>query len=162
MKIKTIPFILAAAMLTASCGKQTNNEPTTETEKSSAVSIEVQDNVKSSEEDNAPADENSAAANATEEKSADENKTGKTVVHLACAGDNLIHDNIYVEAQQEDGSYDFSKCYAPCKKLIDGTDIAILNQETLVNDAFEPSTFPMFSTPTEVGDAVVDFGFKTD
>ena len=110
MKIKTIPFILAAAMLTASCGKQTNNEPTTETEKSSAVSIEVQDNVKSSEEDNAPADENSAAANATEEKSADENKTGKTVVHLACAGDNLIHDNIYVEAQQEDGSYDFSKC----------------------------------------------------
>ncbi|MBR4555153.1 MAG: CapA family protein [Ruminococcus sp.] len=86
--------------------------------------------------------------------------SGKAVVHLSCAGDNLIHDNIYVEARKEDGTYDFSKCYARCKKLIEGSDIAILNQETLVNDAFEPSTFPLFSTPTAVGDAVVDFGFN--
>ena len=86
--------------------------------------------------------------------------SGKAVVHLSCAGDNLIHDNIYEDARQEDGSFDFAPCYAPCKKLIEGSDIAILNQETLVNDAFEPSTFPMFSTPTEVGDAVVDFGFN--
>lgn len=90
----------------------------------------------------------------------DEPSEGTTKVHLCCAGDNLIHDNIYVEAQKEDGSYDFSKCYAPCKKLIEGADVAILNQETLVNDAFEPSTFPTFSTPTAVGDAVVDFGFN--
>ena len=32
--------------------------------------------------------------------------TGTTKVHLACAGDNLIHDNIYVDAQKPDGSYD--------------------------------------------------------
>lgn len=86
--------------------------------------------------------------------------SGKTKVHLCCAGDNLIHDNIYVDAQKADGSYDFSKCYAPCKKLIEGADIAILNRESLVNDAFAPSTFPLFSTPTACGDAVVDFGFN--
>jgi poly-gamma-glutamate synthesis protein (capsule biosynthesis protein) len=165
MKIKTLPFILAAAMLTASCGKLTDTEEKSapETEKTSVAGIEIIDYNKPSEdtaESTVPADDNSAAVSAPEEKSADENKTGKAIVHLACAGDNLIHDNIYVEAQQEDGSYDFSKCYAPCKKLIEGTDVAILNQETLVNDAFEPSTFPMFSTPTEVGDAVVDFGFN--
>ena len=90
----------------------------------------------------------------------DEPTESTAVVHLACAGDNLIHDNIYVEAQKDDGTYDFSPCYAPCKKLIEGTDIAILNQETLVNDAFEPSTFPLFSTPTALGDEVVDFGFN--
>ncbi|SEK38264.1 CapA family protein [Ruminococcus albus] len=165
MKIKTIPFILAAAMLTASCGKlmDTSKKPEADTETNPAVSTEAQEEGKTSGDtagDTIPADENSAAVSAPEEDPADENKTGKTVVHLACAGDNLIHDNIYVEAQQEDGSYDFSKCYAPCKKLIEGTDVAILNQETLVNDAFEPSTFPMFSTPTEVGDAVLDFGFN--
>lgn len=93
-------------------------------------------------------------------KDKDEPSEGTTVVHLCCAGDNLIHDNIYVDARNDDGTYDFAKCYAPCKKLIEGTDVAILNQETLVNDAFEPSTFPLFSTPTEVGDAVVDFGFN--
>ena len=90
----------------------------------------------------------------------DEPTEGTTVVHLCCAGDNLIHDNIYVEARQDDGTYDFSPCYAPCKKLIEGTDVAILNQETIVNDAFEPSTFPLFSTPTALGDEVVDFGFN--
>ncbi|MBR4622299.1 MAG: CapA family protein [Ruminococcus sp.] len=85
---------------------------------------------------------------------------GTATVHLVCAGDNLIHDNIYVDAQNDDGSYDFSKCYEPVRRLIEPADIAILNQETLVNDAFDPSTFPLFSTPTECGDAVVDLGFN--
>ena len=85
---------------------------------------------------------------------------GTATVHLVCAGDNLIHDNIYVDAQKDDGSYDFSACYEPVRRLIEPADIAILNQETLVNDAFEPSTFPLFSTPTECGDAVVDLGFN--
>ena len=138
MKIKTLPFILAAAMLTTSCGKLSDTEEKSapETEKTSVAGIEVIDHNKPSEDtaENTITDaESSVSESAPEEKSADENKTGKTVVHLACAGDNLIHDNIYVEAQQEDGSYDFSKCYAPCKKLIEGTDVAILNQETLVN-----------------------------
>ena len=86
--------------------------------------------------------------------------TGKVKAHLVCAGDNLIHDNIYVDARKADGTYDFSKCYAPCKKLMKGADIAILNQETLVTDAFPPATFPLFATPTACGDAVVDFGFN--
>lgn len=82
------------------------------------------------------------------------------VVHLVCAGDNLIHDNIYEDARTPDGGFDFSKCYEPCKGLIEGADLAILNQETLVNDAYPPSTYPAFSTPTELGDAVADFGFN--
>lgn len=83
-----------------------------------------------------------------------------SVVHLCCAGDNLIHDNIYEEARTADGGFDFTPCYEPCKKLIEGADLAILNQETLVNSAFAPSTYPQFSTPTEDGDAVIDFGFN--
>ena len=87
-------------------------------------------------------------------------QTGKLKAHLVCAGDNLIHDNIYVDAQNDDGTYDFAKCYEPCKKLMEGVDIGILNQETLVNDLYGPKTYPTFSTPTEVGDCMIDFGFN--
>ena len=89
-----------------------------------------------------------------------DDRTGTATVHLVCAGDNLIHDNIYVDCQKDDGAYDFTKCYEPCRRLIEGADVAILNQETLVNNLYEPSTYPVFSTPTEDGDAVVDLGFN--
>ena len=38
--------------------------------------------------------------------------------------------------------------------------MAVLNQETLVTDKFEPSSYPMFCSPTAVGDKVVDMGFN--
>ena len=97
---------------------------------------------------------------AAESEPAKDDRTGTATVHLVCAGDNLIHDNIYVDCQKDDGSYDFTKCYEPCRRLIEGADVAILNQETLVNNLYEPSTYPVFSTPTEDGDAVVDLGFN--
>ncbi len=90
-----------------------------------------------------------------------EGRTGKATVHLLCAGDNLIHDNIYTEAWNKGGDhYDFSGMYDELRPYLDRSDIAILNQETLVNDAFPASTYPTFSTPTEDGDAVVDAGFN--
>ena len=87
--------------------------------------------------------------------------SGTATVHLLCAGDNLIHDNIYVEAEQlGGGKYDFHSMYEEVKPYVQKADIAILNQETLVNDKFEAATYPTFSTPTEDGDAVVDLGFN--
>ncbi len=88
-------------------------------------------------------------------------RSGTATVHLLCAGDNLIHDNIYTEAWNKGGDhYDFSGMYDELIPYLDRADIAILNQETLVNDAFPASTYPVFSTPTEDGDAVVDAGFN--
>ena len=174
MRIKTLPFLLAAVLMTASCGNAVgvNRKPSAQKGESTVTAAEdtevpaedVQPADGDNENDDRESVENPAEtdedAGTAKKKKSDEGRTGKTVVSFACAGDNLIHDNIYVDAQKEDGSYDFSKCYAPCKKLIEGVDVAVLNQETVVNDAFPPSTFPMFSTPTEVGDAVVDFGFN--
>lgn len=174
MRIKTLPFLLAAVLMTASCGNAVgvNRKPSAQKGESTVTAAEdtevpaedVQPADGDNENDDRESVENPAETDedtgTAKKKKSDEGRTGKTVVSFACAGDNLIHDNIYVDAQKEDGSYDFSKCYAPCKKLIEGVDVAVLNQETVVNDAFPPSTFPMFSTPTEVGDAVVDFGFN--
>lgn len=98
-----------------------------------------------------------------EESSKPEEPTGTTSARLVCVGDNLIHDNIYLEALEKGGGveYDFSYCYEHVKKYIEGADVAVLNQETLVTDYCQPSTFPTFATPTELGDEVVDdLGFN--
>lgn len=87
--------------------------------------------------------------------------TGTAKVHVLCAGDNLIHDNIYTEAWNKGGDhYDFSGMYDEIKPYTAKADLAIINQETLVNDAFNASTYPMFSTPTEDGDALIDAGWN--
>lgn len=78
-----------------------------------------------------------------------------------CVGDNLIHDNIYKEALSKGGGtkYDFTDCYKHIEKYIDA-DVAVINQETLVNDYHEPQSYPTFSTPTALGDKVLDLGFN--
>lgn len=81
---------------------------------------------------------------------------------LVCVGDNLIHDNIYNEALKLGGGekYDFTQAYEHVTKYIEGTDVAIINQETLVTDSVEPQSYPMFASPTAVGDKIVDMGFN--
>ena len=81
---------------------------------------------------------------------------------LVCVGDNLIHDNIYKEALKLGGgkTYDFTKAYEHVEKYIKGNDIAIINQETLVTDSCEPSSYPCFATPTANGDKIVSMGFN--
>ena len=136
-----------------------------ESSENAASDTEEPSNDQNSGGDDSPAETDTDSEDETSEPDGGSDKhdqptEGTATVHLVCAGDNLIHDNIYVDAQNEDGSYDFSKCYEPVRRLIEPADIAILNQETIVNDAFPPSTYPMFSTPTECGDAVVDLGFN--
>ena len=143
----------------SAASEESTAESTADTESKAEVKDNSKDDTKSEAETESKA-EPAPESEADKPAKKDEPTEGTTTVHLCCAGDNLIHDNIYVEAQKDDGTYDFAPCYAPCKKLIEGTDVAILNQETLVNDAFEPSTFPLFSTPTALGDEVVDFGFN--
>lgn len=79
-------------------------------------------------------------------------------VHFVCAGDNLIHDTIYDQARERAGGngYDFSFVYERVKKYIQPADISVLNQETIVTDEFEPSTYPCFCTPGALGDYMVE------
>ena len=84
------------------------------------------------------------------------------VVSLLCAGDNLVHDNIYNEAWRNGGEthYDFTYAYKNVQRYLEGTDVAILNQETLVTDDYGPQSYPLFATPTANGDHMVDIGFN--
>lgn len=86
-------------------------------------------------------------------------------VRFSASGDNLIHEGLYNQARrraQEQGrdGYDFTFAYENLRDFYVGYDVNWLNQETLVNDAFEPSGYPMFSTPVGITDTLYDIGFR--
>ncbi len=88
-------------------------------------------------------------------------KEPETVKFIA-AGDNLIHGSIYLQAAKRanGNGYDFKYPYENIKYYFDDFDVKFINQETLINDAFKPSTYPQFSTPIEMGQQVIDMGFN--
>lgn len=82
-------------------------------------------------------------------------------LRMLSVGDNLIHDGIYEQAKKRAGGngYDFSYCYTRVKDTIASADVATVNQETIVAKSYEPSGYPLFNSPQELGQAVVDTGF---
>lgn len=82
-------------------------------------------------------------------------------VRILCAGDNLIHSNIFNQAKKRtDGSYyNFRPVYEEIADLVKNADYAILNQETIITNEFEPSNYPNFCTPEDCGDQMVEMGF---
>lgn len=88
-----------------------------------------------------------------------------STVRFSATGDNLIHNGIFnqaarrAQAEGETG-YDFSFCYDAVRDFYAGFDVNWINQETLVNDELEPSSYPCFSTPGDMGRELYDIGFR--
>jgi poly-gamma-glutamate synthesis protein (capsule biosynthesis protein) len=81
-------------------------------------------------------------------------------IDIVAVGDNLIHKEIDVTVQREDGSYYFDDIYAPVKSIISSADLAILNQEVpCAGDQYEIKGYPTFNAPTEVLDTAARLGF---
>lgn len=79
---------------------------------------------------------------------------------LIMAGDALCHESIFLEHKNDD-SYDFRYIFDNIKPLIKNYDIAYYNQETVLGgDDYEITGYPVFNTPKEVGDALIDAGFN--
>lgn len=80
---------------------------------------------------------------------------------LVAVGDNLMHQQIVVSAQNSDGSYDFSGLYANLKEDFTAADIACICQETiLVNDVADTSNgLPSYGTISELADDIAAAGF---
>ncbi|MGN0983287.1 MAG: CapA family protein, partial [Gemmiger sp.] len=83
-------------------------------------------------------------------------------VRFSATGDDLIHDGIYLQARARgtDGYYDFSYAYENMRDFYASFDVNWLNQETLVNDDYDPSGYPCFSTPGDITDALYSVGFR--
>jgi poly-gamma-glutamate capsule biosynthesis protein CapA/YwtB (metallophosphatase superfamily) len=78
------------------------------------------------------------------------------------AGDDLIHDVIYQQAQKRAGGsgYNFKPVYQRVAGIIKNADISVINQETpIAGKIAAPSGYPRFNSPTQLGDELVDIGF---
>lgn len=86
-------------------------------------------------------------------------QTEKTELTFAALGDNLIHRQIYDYAfRHDDGCFD--SLFASVQQELDQYDVTSINQEGLYVDQPEQySSYPLFGTPLQVGEAVVQAGF---
>lgn len=82
-------------------------------------------------------------------------------VTLTAVGDNLIHRPIYEQAnaRANGNGYDFSYPYEHIADKIAAADIAVYNQETVVAPDYQPSSYPCFNSPRELGERMVEIGF---
>ncbi len=114
--------------------------------------------------------ENSAAETTSSETATTEFVTEPPAedkrVHVIAAGDNLIHYSVFKNAEKLAGAgenYDFKPLYEPVKYLIEGADVAILNQETIISESNPVRGADggalLFNSPPEAADAVIDLGF---
>jgi len=82
-------------------------------------------------------------------------------VSMVMVGDNLIHSSVYKDAYKGDGKYDFTGMYDLVKPVVSNYDIAYYNQETVLGGKeLGVSDYPLFNSPQEVGDAMIDAGFN--
>ncbi len=85
-------------------------------------------------------------------------KSYSATISLAAVGDILIHGTVYKDAKTATG-YDFKPNIASVKHLLQSPDITIANQETIIGGTeIGLSTYPLFNSPYEVADALLDAG----
>lgn len=81
-------------------------------------------------------------------------------LQLVMVGDMLMHERVVESGLQEDGSYNFDHIFANVKDTIEGADMALVNQETILGGTeLGVSGYPCFNSPFELGDAEVAAGF---
>ena len=79
---------------------------------------------------------------------------------IIAAGDNLVHDPI-LRAGFKNKTFSFDSIFDEIRHYIQPADISFINQETILgNETIGYSGYPHFSTPPEMGAALVSAGFN--
>ena len=79
-------------------------------------------------------------------------------LRLTAVGDNLLHNTLSMDSEQDDGSYCFDPLYEHIADIISGSDIAFINQEVMLTG--QVSAYPNLAAPAEVADALIKVGFN--
>ena len=84
----------------------------------------------------------------------------RSTATVVAVGDNLFHSSVYESGRAADDSLNYDHLYVHVKDLIQAADLAIVDEETMFTDDRDLHSFyPLFATPTEAGDALVEAGF---
>lgn len=82
-----------------------------------------------------------------------------TQVTLGAIGDILLHNRVYEDAKKADGTYSFNKMFTQVKNIMQKPDILVANQESMTGGTeLGLSSYPLFNSPHEIGDALKDAG----
>ncbi len=81
---------------------------------------------------------------------------------LFLTGDGLIHGAIYKDAfRRGNGTYDFREMVSVLKPIVAKYDLKYYNQESLLGgEELGLYAYPLFNSPQEFGDAMVELGFN--
>ena len=95
-----------------------------------------------------------------EKPTIEENENYETSATFIAVGDALIHSAIYYDALSN-GVYDFNYIFKAVKPIIEKYDLKYYNQETILGGtSLGLSSYPLFNSPQEVGDAFMNMGFN--
>ena len=84
----------------------------------------------------------------------------KDTLTVVMAGDVLLHEPITESGLAEDGSYNYDHLFDNVRKITEGADLALINEEVILGGtALGLSGYPRFNGPFEVGDAEAAAGF---
>lgn len=90
-------------------------------------------------------------------------KENKNSLTMSIAGDYIIYDSMYANANQLAGGngYDFSPMVEKLGKFTENCDLNYYNQETiLAGSKLGVSSYPAFVSPEEAGDAMINLGYN--
>ena len=96
----------------------------------------------------------------------EENKTNNKEhfeLSLIAVGDYLIHSSVYKYANKlaNYNGYDFKPIFSDIKNIVKNYDLAYYNQETILGGTeLGLSDYPVFNSPYEAGDDMLDAGFN--
>jgi Putative enzyme of poly-gamma-glutamate biosynthesis (capsule formation) len=80
---------------------------------------------------------------------------------LFMVGDALYHSAVYGDGKQADGTYNYDKQLEYIKPIASKYDLVYYNQESILGGTkMGLSSYPMFNSPQEVGDAFIKAGFN--
>ena len=83
---------------------------------------------------------------------------------IIMAGDTVIHNGVFMDASKNKtykstDEYDFAKMFTRFKPILKKYDLRYYNQESIIGGG-EPSNFPLFCSPDEIGSDLVKTGFN--
>lgn len=92
-----------------------------------------------------------------EEMPEEEPAAESITLRLTAVGDNLVHNTLSFDSRLPDGGYDFMPIYSGVAHKIEGSDLAIVNQEVPLDGTV--GSYPTLSAPVEVAKALQEIGF---
>lgn len=95
------------------------------------------------------------------EKSIKKKQEQKKHLSLVMVGDVLIHEAVFKDALEKDGTYNFDKMFQEVKPLLKNYDLKYCNQESIIGGKnLGISGYPAFNSPDEIGDTITKLGFN--